>query len=176
MIIADNGCDPSFSTISVQLTECPTCLGDDKRHSAAGDWDSEISNEAPGNSRAYSNKETATVDTDDDEWNVAKKSSECQVPRQVEKPVASLNQDNSAVIAWSSQQPSVDAKNAVTYQVAWDSGSFWEDAPRQDLTTVMTSPFVWADLNPLVTYRFAVRAINDCGAGPFSVSTDLVAT
>lgn len=44
--------------------------------------------------------------------------------------MVTLNKDNSAVIVWTSRQRSVDAENAVSYQVAWDSGSFWEEAPR----------------------------------------------
>lgn len=89
MVIADNGCAPVTSTISVKLTECPTCLDDENRHSGAGNWDSEISNDAPRNSRAYSTNEyfedvmSATVGKIDVE-SVAARSSECQVPRQVE--------------------------------------------------------------------------------------------
>jgi len=79
-----------------------------------------------------------------------------------------MGNDYNAVIAWDSSNSMQSAEFSVTYQVAWDKGSFWEDDARLDVTSAKTSPFVWADLKPLMTYRFAVRAVNDCGAGPFS--------
>lgn len=53
--------------------------------------------------------------------------------------------------------------------MAWDEGSFWlDEGARQVLTRVDESVYVSPQLNPLVTYRFSVRPINDCGNGPFS--------
>lgn len=95
------------------------------------------------------------------------------MPRSVEKPVVTLNADSSATIAWDSK-PLESGEFDHSYEVAWDAGEFWTDAPRQGVIRVKKSPYVWSDLNPLVTYRFAVRALNDCGAGPFSESNFVV--
>lgn len=95
------------------------------------------------------------------------------MPRTVEQPVVTLNADSSATIAWNSKALR-SGEFDHSFEVAWDSGSYWEEAPRQDVVRVKKSPYVWSDLNPLVTYRFAVRALNDCGAGPYSESNFVV--
>ena len=180
MAIASNGCNSVSTTISISLTDCPTCHhGDGQSTTAVHDNDRVV----PANSEASTDDSSVAPATSaenasimSDKWSTetivdGSTTGICRVPRQVEQPVATLNKaDYSATIAWTSNNSMASSEFAVKYQVAWDSGSFWENAPRQDVTSAMQSPMVWGGLKPLETYRFAVRAVNDCGAGAWSKS------
>lgn len=186
LAIADNGCTSVSSTISIQLTDCPQChhsLQETEGHHSKpkADWKAGTDkHEKPGNSFAGSTDanvidgEGKTVNWDTNKQSSGSINGICRVPRKVEQPVVTLNSDMSATIAWNSK-PLQSAEFDHSYEVVWDDGAFWEAEPRSDIIRVKKSPYVWKDLNPLVTYRFAVRALNDCGAGPFSESSSVVA-
>jgi hypothetical protein len=156
---ATNGCAETCNTISIVLTDCPTC--DDNFGQTHHGQEQTLAN-------IGTNHVTATVIT----VIPASTGANCVLPHSAEQPVVTLNADLSATIAWNTVSTS-DA-SPYTYEVAWDAGDYWVDSPRQEVVRVDSSPYVWGNLNPLVTYRFAVRVVNDCGAGPFSESNYVV--
>lgn len=156
MAVASNGCAEVSATITIALTDCPTC------HSTKS-----------VNGGALANGSAAVVTASVIDASGKTVSGDCPVPRAAETPVVTLNADLSATISWDSA-PAKNAAAGYTYEVSWDAGEYWVEAPRQDIVRVNQSPYVWGDLNPLVTYRFAVRVVNDCGAGPFSESNYVV--
>lgn len=78
---------------------------------------------------------------------------------------------------------SVDAQNRVTlrwngslgmkYQVAWDKGNFFEDAPRESYAVTERSSFTTDPLAAGTKYRFAVRSISESGMSPYSPAAEI---
>lgn len=143
-----NGCATKRATITVKRTFCPTCS-----HEKAGDGEHPHSFEIIDNIKKE--KLPGVIEEQVGTRN-------CIIPKAVAFN-ADLSADRRVKMTWPAS-----AYTDVKYEVAWDDGSFWEKEPRLKLAEIQATSFATEALNPLVTYRFSVRAINSCGTGPWA--------
>merc|ERR1711937_507590 len=91
----------------------------------------------------------------------------CETPQEPSTPQLSVSSDNEVTVSWNA------ATDGVKYEVVWDNGSFWESDPRESLAVTERSSFTTERLGSLVTYRFAVRAVSECGQSNYSPSASI---
>jgi hypothetical protein len=93
------------------------------------------------------------------------------VPSGMRTPTIKISDDNALLISWKTPYI-VGGSEIVKYEVAWDKGVKFASVEKSLKVTHQLN-YTTEHLTTGKTYRFAVRAANQCGFGAYSTSAKI---